>query len=57
MLKLNLEWLYRLYQEPKKQWQKIKVFLGTFPSLLFLEFKNKLISTKNNVTFYSQHST
>ena len=46
MLKLKLEWLYRLYQEPKKQWKKIKSYLGTFPGLLFLEFKKIIIPTK-----------
>ena len=46
MLKIKLEWLYRLYQEPKKQWQKIKNFLGTFPSLLLIEFRKYLIKTR-----------
>lgn len=46
MLTFKLEWLYRLYQEPKKQWHKIKNFLGTFPSLLLIEFKNNMIKAK-----------
>jgi len=46
MLNMKLEWLYRLYQEPKKQWHKIKNILGTFPSLLLIEFKNNMIKTK-----------
>jgi N-acetylglucosaminyldiphosphoundecaprenol N-acetyl-beta-D-mannosaminyltransferase len=39
ILKMKLEWLYRLFQEPKKQWKKNKSFLKSFPNLLITEIK------------------
>jgi N-acetylglucosaminyldiphosphoundecaprenol N-acetyl-beta-D-mannosaminyltransferase len=39
ILKMKLEWLYRLLQEPKKQWKKNQSFLKSLPHLLIAEFK------------------
>lgn len=33
MIKLGLEWLYRLFSEPKKQWARVKGILKAFPRL------------------------
>lgn len=38
MLKLKLEWLYRFYKEPSRQWQRDRVFLRILPGLIFTEF-------------------
>ena len=40
-LKLKLEWVYRLYKEPKKQFQKFKMYTKVLPSLIYNEIKNK----------------
>lgn len=39
ILKMKLEWLYRLFQEPKKQWKKNQSFLKSLPHLLIAEIK------------------
>jgi len=41
IVKLKLEWLYRLFQEPKKQWRKNQSFLRVLPMLLIAEMKKK----------------
>lgn len=40
-LKLKLEWLYRLYKEPTKQFKKFKLYTKVLPSLVFNEINNK----------------
>jgi N-acetylglucosaminyldiphosphoundecaprenol N-acetyl-beta-D-mannosaminyltransferase len=40
-LKLKLEWVYRLYKEPKKQFQKFKMYTKVLPSLVYNEIKNR----------------
>lgn len=38
-LRLNIEWLYRLLQHPKKQFPRIKQIFKTYPRIVFKEFK------------------
>jgi len=33
MIKLGLEWLYRIFSEPQKQWARVKGILKAFPAL------------------------
>ncbi|MGB3608041.1 MAG: WecB/TagA/CpsF family glycosyltransferase [Psychroserpens sp.] len=40
-LKLKLEWVYRLYKEPKKQFQKFKMYTKVLPSLVRNEINSK----------------
>ena len=40
-LKLKLEWVYRLFKEPKKQFQKFKMYTKVLPSLIYNEINNK----------------
>jgi N-acetylglucosaminyldiphosphoundecaprenol N-acetyl-beta-D-mannosaminyltransferase len=40
-LKLKLEWVYRLYKEPKKQFKKFKMYTKVLPSLIYNEINNK----------------
>ena len=40
-LKLKLEWLYRIYQEPKKNLKRNFDFIKIIPSLFITKFKNK----------------
>ena len=41
MVKMKLEWLFRLTQEPKKQFIRARFFLSTLPKLIKEEFKSK----------------
>lgn len=40
-LKLKLEWVYRLFKEPKKQFHKFKMYTKVLPSLIYNEIYNK----------------
>ncbi|MGF1555111.1 WecB/TagA/CpsF family glycosyltransferase [Paucihalobacter sp.] len=40
-LKLKLEWVYRLFKEPKKQFQKFKMYTKVLPSLIYNEINIK----------------
>lgn len=40
-LKLNIEWVYRMFSNPKKQVPKIKLIFKTLPKLLLGEIKEK----------------
>lgn len=40
-LKLKLEWVYRLFKEPKKQFSKFKMYTKVLPSLVYNEIKSK----------------
>lgn len=40
VLKMKLEWLYRLCREPEKQWKKCRAFLRTLPGLLLMEIRS-----------------
>ncbi|HEY5125461.1 MAG TPA: WecB/TagA/CpsF family glycosyltransferase [Ignavibacteria bacterium] len=41
MVKLKLEWLYRLYQELRKQISRISLLLSLLPKMVIEELKNK----------------
>jgi N-acetylglucosaminyldiphosphoundecaprenol N-acetyl-beta-D-mannosaminyltransferase len=41
MVKLKLEWFYRLIQEPKKQFKRISLLFKLLPYLIKSEFKNR----------------
>lgn len=45
MVKMKLEWLFRLTQEPKKQFKRARFFLSILPKLIIEEYKSK----KNNL--------
>lgn len=40
-LNLKLEWLYRLFKEPNKQFSKFKMYTKVLPSLIHNEIKSK----------------
>jgi N-acetylglucosaminyldiphosphoundecaprenol N-acetyl-beta-D-mannosaminyltransferase len=40
-LKLKIEWIYRIYSNPKKQLPKIKLIFNTLPKLVLTEIKEK----------------
>ncbi|MEI3456426.1 MAG: WecB/TagA/CpsF family glycosyltransferase [Bacteroides cellulosilyticus] len=39
MQKMNIEWIYRLFLEPKKQMNRIKYILKVYPRLIVQEYK------------------
>lgn len=41
MIKLKLEWLYRLFQEPRKQFFRVRQTLGILPKIVRDELKKK----------------
>ena len=41
MVKMNLEWLFRIMQEPNKQFKRAKFFLSVLPKLIREEYKSK----------------
>ncbi|KFO66689.1 hypothetical protein ER57_15760 [Smithella sp. SCADC] len=41
LIKMKLEWAYRLFQEPRKQWRKARAFVLALPFLLAAEIKSK----------------
>lgn len=43
MVKLKMEWLYRVFQEPKKQSRRAITFLKVIPKALYQEYKSKRV--------------
>lgn len=41
ILKLKLEWVYRLLFYPEKQWPRIKLILKTYPRIIYQEISKK----------------
>ena len=41
MIRNHLEFIYRIYSEPRKQLRRCKGILSTLPALLTREYKNK----------------
>jgi N-acetylglucosaminyldiphosphoundecaprenol N-acetyl-beta-D-mannosaminyltransferase len=41
MIKNKLQWIFRLIDEPKKQFSRVKMILATIPRLVILEIKDK----------------
>jgi N-acetylglucosaminyldiphosphoundecaprenol N-acetyl-beta-D-mannosaminyltransferase len=45
-LKLHIEWIYRVYNNPKKQLPKIKLIFKTLPKNILMEIKKKYFHDK-----------
>lgn len=47
MLKLHLEFLFRIFVEPKKQIRRCALIVATLPKLLWEEWRRKMLSNKS----------